>query len=334
MMKIGNRDFDTVNNTYIMGILNVTPDSFYDGGRFVGNGTSVNIDDILYTCERMIADGADIIDIGGESTRPDAPTVSADEELSRVIPAIEAVSSHFDVPISVDTYKACVATESVEAGARLINDIWGLKGDPDMPAAVSSAIKKYDNIAVCIMHNRRPNDHTVHGDDNDIIPITMHGEDIDYGYTIPGDKSRQSVEDAFIADVRADLASSIRMGLDAGISSDRIILDPGVGFAKTYEQNLTVMRRLNDLSSIADLCGHVYDYPILLGVSRKSVIGFALDKPKEGRLSGTLATTAYGMINGVSFIRVHDVAENADVVRMIHAIGGEYGRDQNRGITG
>ena len=308
-----------------MGILNVTPDSFSDGGRFTRTDTTVSsscaltgttdidTDSLLKTCEQMVSDGVDIIDIGGESTRPDAPRVSAEEELSRVLPAIEAVSSHFDIPISIDTYKAEVALKAAEIGAVLINDVWGLRADDAMAGAVASIMHDNPDTALCIMHNRRPVGY------ESGIPITMHGETIDYGYS-----------DDFMTDVCADLLHSIRLATNSGIPTDRIILDPGVGFAKTYEQNLTVMRNMNRLRYI-DISDHIADihmdpdahcYPILLGCSRKSVIGMTLDKKVDDRLYGTLATTAYGVMQGADFIRVHDIGPNADVIRMIRAIMG------------
>ncbi len=314
-MKIGNREFDIKGHTYIMGILNVTPDSFYDGGRFVSSDTSVSIDTdaILRTCESMIKEGVDIIDVGGESTRPGGDTLSEEAELKRVIPAIEAISSHFDTTISVDTYKAGVALKACDAGARLINDVWGLKGDPEMAEAAAEAVQRYKDVAVCIMHNRRPVGMT------DGIPVTLHGEEIDYGYRKAADHPKVSPEDLFMDDMKSDLKQCIKLALDAGITPDKIILDPGVGFAKTYEQNLISIRRMNDLSHLT-VDNITYDYPILLGCSRKSVIGKTLDKDTSGRLYGTLATTAFAVMNDIPFVRVHDVEANAEVIRMTTAI--------------
>ncbi len=294
----------------------MTPDSFSDGGRFVkssksdtsvsiSHDTTIDIDALLKESERMIDEGADILDIGGESTRPDADKVSADEEMARVIPAIEAIASHFDTPISIDTYKAKVALAAVSAGARLINDIWGLQADADMPATVADIMNKYPDSAVCIMHNRRPVGYSAGSD----IPITRHGEATDYGYGSD-----------FISDVCLDLAGCIKTAVSAGISPDRIILDPGVGFAKTYEQNLSVMKHMDALSKISIPGITSHGYPILLGCSRKSVIGMTLDATINDRLYGTLSTTAYAAMQGIDFVRVHDIAPNRDVIKMIEAL--------------
>lgn len=337
-MKIGNREFDIYNNTYIMGIVNVTPDSFSDGGRFLHDRVSVSahgvtqgkvldMDAVLRTCGQMINEGADILDIGGESTRPDADTVSVTEELERVIPVIEAIGDNYDIPVSVDTYKAGVAERAVEAGARLINDIWGLKGDEEMAGTVSRLQKEYDGVALCIMHNRRPV--TMAGIVTDTgVPVTRHGEDTDYGYRRASNASdnadySSADEDLFIEDVKDDLSQSIMTAVKAGTDAGRIIIDPGVGFAKTYEQNLCVIKRIDELEHIRIKRDNEYEYirlPILLGCSRKSVIGKTLDLPVDRRLNGTLATTAYAALKGVSFVRVHDVRDNAEVIRMLKAI--------------
>ena len=337
-MRIGSRDFDLYNNTYIMGILNITPDSFSDGGRFISkpsgkprsgisHPTVIDMDAVLRECEQMIADGADIIDIGGESTRPGAPPVSGKEELERVLPVIEAVKQRFDIPISVDTYKAVVAMAAVDAGARLINDVWGLKGDKEMAATVAKSMDRYDGVAVCIMHNRHPADSNISRGDQkkpyteDLIPITKHGEDIDYGYR-KADRDRASTEksdiDLFLEDVRSDLTESVHTASGAGVKLQNIILDPGVGFAKTYEQNLAVIRRIKELE--CPDAGSENRFPVLLGCSRKSVIGKTLDKPVDDRLYGTLATTAYAVSQGVGIVRVHDVAANADVIKLMRSI--------------
>ncbi len=326
-MKIGNRDFDTENNTYIMGILNITPDSFSDGGRFVVRKWEVaEITQVLRACDEMIASGADIIDVGGESTRPGADPVSATEEMERVLPVIEAIARRFDVTISVDTYKAEVAGEAVRAGARLVNDIWGLKGDKLMPAAMGEIMKTYKDVALCIMHNRRPvmMQDAAGGLSDETMPATMHGEETDYGYRRSDGSGAASDEDLFIEDVKADLSDSLRLAKEAGADLSRVILDPGVGFAKTVDQNLAVIRRVNELRKPgAEVPGVMEDgYPILLGCSRKSVIGRVLDRQVDQRLSGTLAATAFAVYNGISFVRVHDVRENVDVIRMLKAIDG------------
>ena len=265
-MKIGNREFQTQNKTYIMGILNVTPDSFSDGGRFNG------IDRALCRVEEMITEGADIIDVGGESTRPGYTEIGAEEEIERVVPVIEQIRARFDIPISLDTYHSQTAKAGIEAGADLINDIWGLKADADMAKVIAQA-----KVACCLMHNRK-----------------------------------EAVYSCFMEDVAADLAQSIHMAELAGIPDDKIILDPGVGFAKTYEQNLEVVNELEEL--------HMFGYPLLLGTSRKSMIGNALGLPVSERLEGTLATSVIGVMKGCSFVRVHDVKENARAVKMAEAI--------------
>ncbi|MFQ9067763.1 MAG: dihydropteroate synthase, partial [Romboutsia timonensis] len=228
--------FDYNKRTYIMGILNVTPDSFSDGGKFN------SIDEALRHALEMVEEGADIIDLGGESTRPghiyvDVDYVDVDEELKRVIPVVKKLKEELDTPISVDTYKAKVADESLKLGAEMINDIWGLRKDKDM------AVLRSINIAI-----------------------------------------------------------------EAGIDKNKIVLDPGIGFGKTYEQNLEVLKRLGELKTLG--------YPILLGTSRKSVIGNTLDLPPQERVEGTIATTVLGIRDGVDIVRVHDVEKNLRAAKM------------------
>ncbi len=267
-MKIGNRDFDTKNNTYIMGILNVTPDSFSDGGKWN------TIDKALKHTEDMISEGADIIDIGGESTRPGYERVTKEEEIERVVPYIEAVKKNFDIPVSIDTYKALVAQEAVKAGADLINDIWGFKGDKDMAYAAA----KYQ-VPCCIMHNRD-------------LKINPYRD--------------------FLEDVVSDLQESIDIGLKAGVKLENLITDPGVGFGKTLENNLAIMNNLEIL--------HRLKCPILLGTSRKSMIGLTLNLPVNERTEGTVVTTVMAVMKGCGFVRVHDVKENYRAVKMTRAI--------------
>ena len=237
-MKIGNKDFDLKNHVYIMGILNVTPDSFSDGGRFDSQ------DQALRHAEEMIEAGADIIDIGGESTRPSHTPLGEEDELNRVIPMIKAIRKRFDIPISVDTYKAKVGEAAIEAGADLINDVWGFKREPHLAEVTA----KYQ-VPCCLMHNRTNTDYT-----------------------------------DLMADMLIDLQESIDIALKAGVSKDAIILDPGIGFAKTSDDNLTVMHHLEDLQKLG--------YPVLLGTSRKSFIGNTLDLPVDQRLEGTMATSS------------------------------------------
>ena len=287
-MKIGNREFQTKGHTYVMGILNVTPDSFSDGGKWNDR------DRALRHVEEMLEEGADIIDIGGESTRPGYTLLPEHEEIERVVPVIEAVKAAFDVPVSLDTYKARVASAGIAAGADLINDIWGLKYDSwsrngaDAPgngasgqggSAMAQVIAE-SGLPCCLMHNRR---------------------DTDYR--------------DFVHDVIGDLEGTLRLAEQAGIGRERIILDPGVGFAKSYEQNLEIIRRMGELGTLG--C------PLLLGCSRKSVIGLTLDLPADQRLEGTLVTTVAGVLQGAMFVRVHDVRENVRAVRMAEAIFAE-----------
>lgn len=265
-MKIGNKFFDLDNKTYIMGILNVTPDSFSDGGKFR------TIQNAVSHAKRMVEEGATIIDIGGESTRPGHETVSVSEEISRVVPIIEELVQHVDAPISIDTSKAAVAEAAIKAGASLINDVWGFKAEPD----IAQVAAKYD-VPCCLMHNR-------------------------------GNKNYYDL----IEDMKKDLEESIGIALEAGVKRENIILDPGIGFAKTVEDNLVVM---NHLEKFLDL-----GYPMLLGTSRKSMIGRTLDLPVDQRLEGTLATTVIGIMKGCSIIRVHDVKENLRAAVMTEAI--------------
>ena len=265
-MKIGDKEFQTQGHTYVMGILNVTPDSFSDGGRWNDR------DKALRHVEEMVAQGADVIDVGGESTRPGYTLISDEEEISRVVPVIEAIKERFDVPVSLDTYKSAVAQAGIQAGADLINDIWGLKYDDKMAAVIANS-----GLPCCLMHNRKNTDYQ-----------------------------------DFMQDVAADLAETIRRAENAGIADEKIILDPGVGFAKSYEQNLEIINCLEELN--------MFGYPLLLGCSRKSVIGLTLDLPADQRIEGTLVTTVMGVIKGCMFVRVHDVLENVRAIKMAEAI--------------
>ena len=270
-MKIGSREFQTQGHTYVMGILNVTPDSFSDGGRWNDKGKA------LRHVEQMLKEGADIIDIGGESTRPGYTVISDEEETARVVPVIQAVKAEFDVPVSLDTYKSEVAAAGIAAGADLINDIWGLKWDDRIAGVIA-----HSGLPCCLMHNRKNN----------------NSENIEY--------------QNFMQDVAADLSETLRLAEQAGIARDRIILDPGVGFAKTYEQNLEVIRFMEELQGLG--C------PLLLGCSRKSVVGLTLGLPVEERLEGTLATTVIAVMKGCMFVRVHDVKENVRAIKMTEAV--------------
>lgn len=265
-MRIGTHEFDVEKQTYIMAILNVTPDSFSDGGKIKG------VDAALRRAEQMQRDGAAILDIGGESTRPGYTPVSEEEEMARVLPVIEAIKKHIDIPVSVDTQKSSVAEEAIHAGADLINDIWGLKKD----SAMAEIIAKHQ-VACCLMHNRTNTEYK-----------------------------------NFVEDMLSDLQETIQLAKKAGIDADKMILDPGVGFAKNYEQNLEVLASLDKVTQLG--------YPVLLGASRKSVIGLTLDLPSEERLEGTLATTVAAVQQGCAFVRVHDVKENFRAIQMAQAI--------------
>ena len=265
-MKIGNKIFEPSENTYVMGILNVTPDSFSDGGSYT------SIDKAMEQTEKMIQQGADIIDVGGESTRPGHVQIGDEEEIKRVVPVIREIKKKFDIPVSIDTYKSAVAKAALEAGADLLNDIWGFRYDEKMAELAA----EYD-VPVCLMHNR---------------------DNLDY--------------DDFMEDVKKDLQISLDIAEKYGVKKENIMLDPGVGFGKTYEQNLMVM---NHLEEIVDM-----GYPVLLGTSRKSVIGLTLDLPVDEREEGTLATSVLGAIKGCQFVRVHDVEKNVRALKMTDAI--------------
>lgn len=265
-MKIGTKEFDLENELYVMGILNVTPDSFSDGGRYN------DLDHALQQAERMVEEGASILDVGGESTRPNHIKISSEEEIERVCPVIEALKQRFDVPVSLDTYKSDVAVAGIEAGADLLNDIWGLKWDGTMAKVIADA-----GIACCLMHNRRENVY------NDLVE-----------------------------DVLNDLRECVDLALAAGIARDKIMLDPGIGFAKDLDQNLSVMKHIGRIKELG--------YPILLGTSRKSMIGLTLDLPVSEREEGTLATSIIGLMEGCSVFRVHDVKTNMRGLRMAQAI--------------
>jgi dihydropteroate synthase len=259
--------FDYGKRTYIMGILNVTPDSFSDGGNFNNIDTAVN------HAKEMINDGADIIDLGGESTRPGHTYVDSQEEKRRILPVIKKLKEEIQVPISVDTYKSDVAQEALELGVEMINDIWGLTKDKNM----ANVIAKYDAY-VCIMHNQ---------------DTTEYNKDI-------------------MEAIKEFLQNSIDLALKSGIKKEKIILDPGIGFGKTFEQNLEVLKRLDEIKTLG--------YPVLLGTSRKSVIGNVLNAEPKERLEGTIATTVLGIRDGVDIVRVHDVKENLKAAKMADAI--------------
>ena len=284
-MIIGGKTFDFDNHFYIMGILNVTPDSFSDGGKYY------NTDDALFRVEEMIKEGADIIDIGGESTRPGYHEISEEFEIYRVAPVIESIKSRFDVSISLDTYKYKVAHAGIKAGIDMINDIWGLRWDSlvnkdnihhdNVDFAMAKEIAKA-GIPCCLMHNRH------------------RAENVEESYV------------NFVGEVIGDIKDSVDIALGFGISKDNIMIDPGIGFAKSYEQNLIMMNNLDKL------CG--LGYPVLLGTSNKSIIGNTLDLPVDDRMEGTVATSVIGYQAGCRVFRVHDVKANFRALKMTEAI--------------
>lgn len=252
--------------TYIMGILNVTPDSFSDGGRYN------NLDAAVRRAKQMVEEGADIIDVGGESTRPGYVPVDALEEINRVVPVVEALSKEISVPISVDTSKAVVAEKALVAGAHIINDVWGLQKDSGLAEVVSKF-----GAGVIMMHNQESKTY------NDLM-----------------------------GDIIRFLRRSIEIAEKAGISRESMVVDPGIGFGKTLEHNLEVMRRIKELNTL--------NLPILLGTSRKSLIGNVLELPVNERLEGTAATVTLGIAGGVDIVRVHDIKEMTRVARMTDAM--------------
>lgn len=260
---------DLGKKTMIMGILNVTPDSFSDGGQYN------HIEKAVQHAQKMVENGADIIDVGGESTRPGHAPVSAEEELNRVIPIVKALAEHVNVPISIDTYKAEVAKQAIEAGAHIINDVWGAKADKRMAQVAADY-----NVPIILMHNRP-----------------------DRNYQL------------FIRDVMNDIFDSINIVKQAGVKDENIILDPGIGFAKDYHENIQMMQHLDLFTALG--------YPVLLATSRKTMIGQALDLPVHERMEGTGATICYGIQKGCQIIRVHDVKEMSRMAKMMDALMGK-----------
>ncbi|MED0671567.1 dihydropteroate synthase [Aneurinibacillus aneurinilyticus] len=274
-IQAGSYELPVHQRTLVMGILNITPDSFSDGGHHH------TLERALEHARRMVKDGADIIDIGGESTRPGHDPVSVEEELERVIPIIERLTDEIDIPLSIDTYKAEVARQAVHAGARIINDIWGGKADAMMPKVMAES-----GLPVILMHNRDNKQYT-----------------------------------NFVNDVLNDISECIDLVKEAGVEHNNIILDPGIGFAKTYKHNLEMMYHMDKLVSLG--------YPVLLGTSRKMFIGKALgDMPVTERMEGTAATVALGVERGCRIVRVHDVKPIVRVCRMMDAM--LYGWQQQK----
>jgi dihydropteroate synthase len=268
ILKTKTKTYHLLERTYIMGILNVTPDSFSDGGKYT------SLEKALSHAMNMEKDGADIIDIGGESTRPGHTPLSTEEEIERVVPVIQAVREKISIPISVDTYKAETARAALEAGADMINDIWGAKKDPE----IANVAAEYD-VPIILMHNR---------------------------------KEEEAHYSNIIDDMKRDLEESIDIALTAGVRKENIILDPGLGFAKSMEEHLYVMNHLEEF--------HTLGYPILLATSRKRFIGHVLDLPPDERDIGTGATTCLGITKGIQMMRVHNVKLNVELARMMDAM--------------
>lgn len=269
-----------------MGILNITPDSFS------GDGILSQSDAIRTAVEQardFLASGADILDVGGESTRPGSQPVNADEEAERVLPVIEAIANEFpDAVISIDTYKARVAEAAFRAGAHILNDVWGLRADSQL-ASVAAASR----VPVILMHNR-----------SNPASVEVRAQ---LGNAYIGSTYKNLMED-----VKRELLVSVELAVKAGIEESRIVLDPGIGFGKTREHNLELINRLDEIRALG--------FPVLLGSSRKSFIGFTLDLPADQRVEGTAATVAVGITRGADIIRVHDVKEMARVAKMTDAI--------------
>jgi dihydropteroate synthase len=273
IIQFGKRALDLSSRTHIMAVLNVTPDSFSDGGKFF------RLDDAVRQGMGMIEQGADMIDVGGESTRPGSDPLPTEEELSRVIPVIESLSGKTDLPISIDTYKAEVAKRALDAGAQMINDISALRFDPKMKQVAGEF-----EVPVVLMHIKGT----------------------------PREMQKNPAYDDVIAEITEYLTQSVKMAEDGGISRERIIIDPGIGFGKRIQDNLNILKNLKEFS--------ILGCPILIGCSRKSFIGRILDLPVEERLEGSLAAVAAAVMNGANIVRVHDVKESKRVVSLIDAI--------------
>jgi dihydropteroate synthase len=286
-LQIGNHIFNWGSRTYVMGILNVTPDSFSGDGLLGDKGQGVRA--AVEQASDFLENGADILDVGGESTRPGSQPVNAEEEMERVLPVIDAILKEFpDALISIDTYKAKVAEAAFQAGAHILNDVWGLRADPEL----ANVAAKY-KVAVILMHNR-----------SNPASVEVRQQ--------LGNAYIGSTYENLIEDVKRELLLSVELALKAGIEESHILLDPGIGFGKTREHNLALINRLDEIRSLG--------YPVLLGPSRKSFIGFTLDLPPDQRVEGTAATIAIGIARGTDLIRVHDVKEMARVAKMTDAI--------------
>ncbi len=285
-LQIGNHIFKWGSRSYVMGILNVTPDSV-SGDGIIAKGDAVQ--SALEQARDFLANGADILDVGGESTRPGSQPVNVEEELERVIPVIEAIAREFaEALISIDTYKAKVAEAAYKTGAHILNDVWALRADPEL-ASVAAVFR----APVILMHNR-----------SNPASVEVRAR--------LGNAYIGSTYENLMEDVKRELLVSVELAVKAGIEESRILLDPGIGFGKTREHNLELINRLDEIRALG--------YPVLLGASRKSFIGFTLDLPADQRLEGTAATVSVGITRGADIVRVHDVKEMARVAKMTDAI--------------
>ena len=293
-LQIGNHTLDWGSRTYVMGILNVTPDSFSGDGLLfplsLGEGNKgEGVSTALELANRFVSAGAEILDVGGESTRPGSQPVDVDEERRRVIPVIKAIVKEFpDALISIDTYKAIIAEEALNEGAQIVNDVWALRADPELKHVVAKS-----KCPVILMHNR-----------SNPASVEVRAQ---LGNAYIGAEYKNLIED-----VRRELMDSVMLAREVGISHERIILDPGIGFGKKVEHNLELINRLDEIRALG--------FPVLLGPSRKSFIGYTLDLPPDQRLEGTAATIAIGIARGADIVRVHDVEYMARIAKMTDAI--------------
>jgi dihydropteroate synthase len=284
-IQIGKKVFSWGTRTYVMGILNITPDSFSgDGLAAAGDVVAA----ALAQARRFAAAGADILDVGGESTRPGAEVVSSAAEQARVLPVIQALAAELEVPISIDTYKAEVAAAALDAGAHLVNDVWGLRADPQLALLVAER-----GMPIILMHNRS-------NPANAELRERLGGRYVDVEY------------ENLLEDIKRELLESVELAHKAGIQDENIILDPGIGFGKSVEQNLELINRFGELRELG--------YPLLAGPSRKSFIGYTLDLPPDQRVEGTAAAVAVAIVRGADLVRVHDVEPVMRVARMTDAI--------------
>jgi dihydropteroate synthase len=291
VLHLHDLEFVWGSRTYVMGILNVTPDSFSGDGLISSVGTldeGLLISKTLEQARQFAAAGCDILDVGGESTRPGAQPVGLEEEMKRVVPVVRALISDSPLPVSVDTYRAAVAEAALQAGACMVNDVWGFKADPDIAGVAARA-----GVPVILMHNRSS---WVQSE----VRERLGGRYVGVPY------------ENLLEDVKRELLESVEIAHRAGISDEKIILDPGIGFGKTVEQNLELIDRVDEIRLLG--------FPVLVGPSRKSFIGYTLDLPPEQREEGTAASVAVSILRGADIIRVHDVAYMQRVARMTDAI--------------